>query len=58
MPDQIPTAIWLRLREVLAEVEAGRWNGGVQIVLNVSPCGRVTSLEAKGRLENRDRVVE
>mgnify|MGYP001617185826 CR=1 FL=1 len=50
----IPEPLWLRLQETLAAVRAGAWNGGAQIVLNVSPQGVVTSLEVKCRLEGRE----
>jgi len=45
----IPPRLWKRLEKFLADVRAGDWPGGGQIVLNVSPQGVVTSIEAKGR---------
>lgn len=53
MSDPIPPRLWSRLQKFLADVRAGEWSGGGQIVLNVSPEGEVTSLEAKGRDDNR-----
>ena len=54
MPDPlIPPRLWDRLEKFLLSVRAGEWPGGGQVILNVSPQGVVTSLEAKGRDNNR-----
>lgn len=58
MADLIPPQIWAGLRAFVDEIKAGRWNGGGQVLLNISPEGEVTSMEAKGRLENRGTLAE
>ena len=54
MPDPLPPAFWVRLQETLAAIRAGTWNGGAQVVLNISPQGVITSMEVKTRLEGRE----
>ena len=50
---RIPARFLVRIEEFLAEVATGRWPGGGQVLLNVSPQGVVTSIEAKGRDDGR-----
>ena len=49
----IPARFWERLLAFLALARAGEFPGGGQVVLNVSPTGRVTSIEWKGRDDGR-----
>jgi hypothetical protein len=52
----IPEKLWCHLKSFVGEIRDGRWSGGAQIVLNVSPSGQVTSLEVKARITEREEI--
>ena len=45
----IPGRFQQQIEAFIQEVRDGKWPGGGQMGLNVSPQGVVTSMEAKGR---------
>jgi hypothetical protein len=49
MRTEIPDRFRQEIERFIAEVQSGRWPGGGQVLMNISPQGVVTSIEAKGR---------
>lgn len=54
MPDPLPPALWRKLVEFVDDLRAGKWPSGARVLVNFAPDGTATSLEATGRVENRE----